>query len=119
MVSVFLGGAIGAVARYLVGEFLQTVTKKVKMPLSIVSINILGAILLGFCITIVNNDQILLFFATGFCGGFTTFSSFSVEAVQLIQKKQYLFFLLYILLTISGGIFGIFIGKLLATLSHS
>ncbi|OAS86641.1 MULTISPECIES: fluoride efflux transporter CrcB [Metabacillus] len=119
MVSVLLGGAVGAVVRYLAGELLQTVTKKVKLPLSIIIINIIGSLLLGFCVTTVNNDQILLFFATGFCGGFTTFSTFSVEAVQLIQKKQYLLFLLYILLTISGGILGISIGKLLATLSHS
>ncbi|MBO1514613.1 fluoride efflux transporter CrcB [Metabacillus bambusae] len=115
MVSVLLGGAVGAVARYLLGELLLTITKNVKLPLSIVSINIIGALLLGFCVTTVSNEQLLLFFATGFCGGFTTFSTFSVEAVQLIQKKQYLMFLLYILLTISGGILGVFIGKLLAT----
>jgi CrcB protein len=110
MVSVFIGGAIGAAARYLLGEYLQRFTHNLKLPLSIVMINIFGALLLGFFVAF-SNEHFLLFVATGFCGGFTTFSTFSVEAVQLIQKKQYLFCFLYILLTITGSILGLLLGK--------
>ncbi|KKI93872.1 hypothetical protein WQ54_02155 [Bacillus sp. SA1-12] len=110
MVSVMLGGALGAAARYLLGELLQKVTKKIALPLTIIIINSVGALMLGLFLGTAKHGS-ELFFITGFCGGFTTFSTFSIEAVQLIQNKQYVKFTLYVMLSIIGSISGILIGK--------
>ncbi|MFV2046052.1 fluoride efflux transporter CrcB [Metabacillus sp. YM-086] len=113
MIAVAIGGAFGAAARYLIGEYIYTAFKS-SMPISIMLINLLGAFLLGLFINITPGN-ILLFLATGFCGGFTTYSTFSIEAIQLVQEKKYLHFILYLLITIVGSILGILIGNFLST----
>lgn len=73
------GGAIGAVLRYLVGQFVA----RQEFPLATLTVNVLGTFLLGFVTFSGASDGVLLFVGTGVCGSFTTYSSFSFETVRL------------------------------------
>ena len=116
-VFVALGGALGAVARYAI----SLIPVKTEFPILTLSTNIIGAILIGFIVGVVSNrsnvsENAVLFWKTGVCGGFTTFSTFSLETVTLFEKKAYFLGSIYIVLSLSFCILGILLGKKLAML---
>jgi CrcB protein len=75
-----LGGALGAVLRYAVGETLTDVDAP--FSASTLAVNTLGTFALGLLTVAGAGRGWLLLFGTGTCGAFTTFSSFSVETVR-------------------------------------
>ncbi len=88
---VALGGAFGSVARYVAGVIVARYTQHI-LPYATFVVNLLGALIIGMLAGWLlrypdsethNNLRLLL--ATGFCGGFTTFSSFSLETFNLIR----------------------------------
>ncbi|MGE8712303.1 fluoride efflux transporter FluC, partial [Leptospira interrogans] len=71
--------------------------------------NLLGSFLIGVVYAV--SDRFPLFdpqwkflLASGFCGGFTTFSTFSYETFQMLKSGHYILFLGYICLSVVGGI---------------
>ena len=114
---VALGGALGAVGRYAI----SLIPVKTEFPVLTLITNIIGAVLIGFIVGVVSNkndvsNNTVLFWKTGVCGGFTTFSTFSLEAFTLFEKKSYLFGSVYIVLSVAFCILGILLGKRLAML---
>jgi CrcB protein len=114
---VALGGALGAVARYAI----SLIPVKTGFPVLTLVTNILGAILIGFVVGMASNREgisgnAILFWKTGVCGGFTTFSTFSLEAFELFENKQYMNGGLYVVLSCCCCIFGILCGKKLAAM---
>lgn len=83
-VLVGLGGALGAVARYGVGEALADADAP--FPVSTLAVNTLGTFALGLLTFGAAGTETLLLLGTGTCGAFTTFSSFSVETVLAWEK---------------------------------
>ena len=90
--AVFLGGGIGALARYGISllfarsSFVTVFT----FPLSTLLINIVGSFAIGFlyALTLFNgklSPEIQLALTVGFCGAFTTFSTFALEIFNLIR----------------------------------
>jgi CrcB protein len=75
-----LGGALGAVLRYTVGQLLSDIDAP--FPASTLAVNTVGTFGLGLLTVAGAGEDWLLLLGTGTCGAFTTFSSFSVETVR-------------------------------------
>lgn len=115
---VAMGGALGAAGRYAI----SLIPIKTAFPLLTLVTNIAGAILIGFIAGVVSsNDNVspntVLFWKTGVCGGFTTFSTFSLETYSLFENKEYLQGSLYVVLSVVCCLAGIFLGKKLSSLA--
>lgn len=115
---VALGGALGAVLRYAI----SLIPIKTDFPVLTLITNVIGAVAIGFIVGLVSEKEnaspnTVLFWKTGVCGGFTTFSTFSLEAVTLFENKMYFLGGLYIVLSVGFCLLGIFCGKKLAALT--
>ena len=82
---VALGGALGAVLRYAI----SLIPVKTEFPILTLVTNIVGAVAIGFIVGIVSEKEntspnTVLFWKTGVCGGFTTFSTFSLEPRRIV-----------------------------------
>ncbi|MXR51662.1 fluoride efflux transporter CrcB [Halovenus sp. WSH3] len=76
------GGAIGAVLRYLVGQYVPSE----RFPFATLLINVVGSFALGLVMFVPVPTDTALFVGVGACGAFTTYSSFSVETVRLWES---------------------------------
>ncbi len=116
LLIVAAGGALGAAGRYAVG----LLPVKSDFPLLSLLVNAAGAVIIGFLAGLFARggltDRRLLFWKTGVCGGFTTFSAFSLEAVQLFEKGRHLAGSLYILLSLLLCLAGVLAGQALSRL---
>ncbi len=113
---VALGGALGAAARYAI----SLIPVKMSFPVLTLITNILGAVLIGFIVGITDrkgnvSPGAVIFWKTGVCGGFTTFSTFSLEAYKLFENKSYALGAAYVSLSVCCCILGILVGKKLST----
>lgn len=117
---VFLGGGLGSILRYWISKNLNTYYSNFYLGTFLV--NIIGCLLIGILIGIslkhnyITQNQTLLL-ATGFCGGFTTFSTFALESNLLLKESSILYTSLYLGLSVALGIlaisFGLWLCKML------
>lgn len=114
---VFLGGGLGSTMRYLISKHLNiaSYSNSFAIPLGTFAVNIVGSLLLGIILGLALkydsfSSSALLFLATGFCGGFTTFSAFAFENQELLKSGDYLLFAVYTLGTLILGFSAIFAG---------
>lgn len=111
------GGFVGAVARYLVTLALPFIGTG--FPFGTLVVNVVGCLLIGFIseMSITSSlvsPELRLLLATGFCGGFTTFSSYMFEIMFLLRDGEILYASIYLFGSIIGGIFFLYIGMQLA-----
>jgi fluoride exporter len=87
---VFVGGGLGSLVRYGISLVFKNNTWT--FPVSTLISNVLASfiigILTGMALKGTLSDEQKLLFATGFCGGFSTFSTFSNETLHLLQQGQ-------------------------------
>jgi fluoride exporter len=81
-----VGGAVGAIARYLVGTLVQPADAP--FPIDTLTVNVLGSFVLGLVVLSGAGSELVLLVGIGACGAFTTFSSFSVDTLRLWESDR-------------------------------
>ncbi len=116
---VFIGSALGGVSRFLSQQFVQKNFPSY-IPLGTLSVNIIGSFIIGIIYALseksIISPEVRILIATGFCGGFTTFSSFAFENVKLLQDGEFFNTGLYVLLSVVIGFFSVYLGILFTKL---
>ena len=125
------GGFVGTCLRYLVGTYTKGWMNKLPphcevvlgvrlcdFPLGTFIVNVVGCLIIGLVFGLSEKTGILssnhvLLLATGFCGGFTTFSAFANEALTLGTKGDWMTSLLYLAVSVVFGIICVWVGRAL------
>jgi len=110
------GGFVGSITRYLLADAVQA-NVLTSFPFGTMTVNIIGCFIIGvtYALSDLTNlaPELRILIATGFCGGFTTFSSFSYETFALLQDEQLLYSGLYAAGSLFLGLMAAFAGVLL------
>lgn len=119
LLLIFAGGGLGSVVRFLFGKWINGF-HQVNFPFGTLAVNVAACFILGLVVGFSDHRQLLsadskIFWAIGFCGGFSTFSTFSLETAQLFQQGMTGSGLMYILGSVvlcwAAVVLGIWIGK--------
>lgn len=117
LILVFVGGGFGSVLRFLIGKFFNHPESGI--PYGTFAANIIGSLLIGIILGLAAKNDTLstnqtLFLATGFCGGFTTFSTFAYENHLFLKSGDFTTFAIYTIASFSVGFMAVFFGMYLA-----
>ena len=109
LLLVALGGAVGSVGRYLVSKWLEG-----GFPWGTLTVNIIGCLLIGLLTGLVAKGtltpEMKLLLVTGFCGGFTTFSTFANESFLMMKTGDALLAAIYVGVSVAMGILAVYVG---------
>jgi CrcB protein len=108
------GSALGGTTRYLLGSLIQQ-RAGADFPLGTLVINVTGSLLLGFLMryalaTPTVTPELRALLTTGFCAGYTTFSTFSYETATLLEDGDYRRAALYVLLSLLLSVAAMLLG---------
>jgi CrcB protein len=109
-----IGGALGSISRYGCQKWMYYHYPH-PFPFGTFVVNVAGSLLIGLLFGLIEKNnfpspewRILLI--TGFCGGYTTFSTFSFETLSLLREGQYVYASLYVLLSVLIGLLAVWAG---------
>ena len=114
-VALTLGGALGTHARYWLARWLDELGWARGFPLGTFVINVSGSFLLGAAAVLIlerlppSQQAWYLLLGTGFCGGYTTFSTFEWETFKLVRDGDFVWALLNVLGSVIVGFAGVFL----------
>ena len=119
LLAVFIGGGVGSLSRYAISRFFES--RVGDFPWATFMANAISCIILGFLIGYFLDrpgidNRLKLLLMTGFCGGFSTFSTFSGETFSLLSSGHFFMALLNILISVCVCLLCIFVGFKTATL---
>jgi fluoride exporter len=112
---IFMGSGIGGVLRYTVQKIFVD-AGYINFPAGTFIVNITGCFLIGFFTALAEKNNLMsgewrLALTTGFCGGFTTFSTFANENISLLRNGNYASFSAYTILSVVSGIAAVLLGN--------
>ena len=112
-----IGGFIGAIARYLVSGWMQSLATW--FPLGTLTVNLVGSFILGVVMHLSEyqgflNEETRVFLTIGILGAFTTMSTFGYESFKLLEQDQLVALILNITGTVFLTLFAIYSGKIIA-----
>lgn len=113
LLLVFIGGGIGSSLRYLVSKSLNPLFDN--FYLGTFTVNSIGCLLIGLILGFSAKENLLtqnhtLLLATGFCGGFTTFSAFAFEKHELLKLGEFTSLSVYLISSIVLGVLAVVLG---------
>lgn len=115
-----LGGALGTLARYALNGLVSERFGEA-FPLGTLLINLSGSFVIGVFAELTGPEgrwlvspTFRVFFMTGICGGYTTFSSFSLQTLNLLQDGEWVYAGLNVLLSVALGLLAVWVGYILA-----
>ncbi len=102
--------------RYLVGGYVQQLSRSIDFPYGTLAVNLLGCLVIGFLSQLVAlrgvlSAEVRLLLLTGVLGGFTTFSTFGNETMNLLRDGQTAMALVYLGLHIVAGLAAVWLGS--------
>jgi CrcB protein len=116
IVLVALGGAIGSVARYLLGTRIQSASHSLDFPFGTLTVNLIGCFVIGFLSQLVETRGLftpaarnLVFI--GMLGGFTTFSSFGNDTMNLLRAGETFQGLVNVFANVAAGLALVWLGR--------
>jgi len=109
-----LGGGVGSIARFLCQKYIYTWHPH-PFPFGTLIVNVTGCFLIGLFYALAEKGNLLtpewrILLTTGFCGGFTTFSTFALENVTLLRTGDLVYFLWYTAASVVLGILATWLG---------
>jgi fluoride exporter len=119
-VLVFVGGGLGAAARYWLSGWVPGKLES-DLPVGTLAVNLLGCFLIGLLMSafeerFLTQPSVRVFLTIGVLGGFTTFSTFSFETVALLRDGEMFYATLNVLVSLvtclGGTALGMYIGRL-------
>jgi CrcB protein len=116
-----VGGFLGAILRYLLSGFAQSVSRSISFPYGTLAVNVIGCFVLGILAQLVESrglltPQMRLFAMVGVLGAFTTFSAFGLESINLLENRETIPALLNIAANVVLCLGSVIVGKWLAFL---
>lgn len=119
ILQVFIGGGLGAACRFLLSKRINELKLPTAFPYGTFVVNMLGCFAIGFLFQGIAREAVPKRFqpllATGFLGGFTTFSSFSLESANLISSGHAAAALANVLLSVVPGLILVALGMMAAS----
>lgn len=121
-VTIGAGGFLGAIARYLIGNYIAD-RCGIRFPYGTFVINMTGSFLIGLVLTMSAALPLLrpewrYLIAIGFIGAYTTFSTFEYETLQAVQNGQIASGLLNVVLSVTLGLAAVWAGATLGRIVH-
>lgn len=109
------GGFIGTCLRFLTGKLCHVITTSA-FPWGTFTVNVVGSFIIGILFGLAEKTNLIspqmnVLLITGFCGGFTTFSSFADDMYLMVQNKQWMWFGLYTGLSLLLGLLLVWLGR--------